>query len=95
MAKSTDPDQSTDLDLQCLLIQGMSCSAREGLTLSTLSTFSRRHFEIFFSIFRENRFDISCKLSCMKCQILIFLRKIRKQKSLVCRLLNESGKRLM
>ena len=34
------------------------------LTLSTLGTiFSRRHFEIFFSFFQENRICTSCKLS--------------------------------
>ena len=34
------------------------------LTLSTLDTiFSRRHFEIFFSFFQENRICTSCKLS--------------------------------
>ena len=34
MTNSADPDHmasSTDLDLHCLLRQGMSCSAREGL----------------------------------------------------------------
>ena len=32
MTNSADPDQKpTDLDLHCLLRQGMSCSAREGL----------------------------------------------------------------
>ena len=35
MINSTDPDQKpTDLDLRCLLRQGMSISAREGLRLS-------------------------------------------------------------
>ena len=34
------------------------------LTLSTLGkVFNRRHFEIFFSLFQENRICISCKLS--------------------------------
>ena len=37
MTNSADPDQlassETDLDLHCLLKQGMSCSAREGLNL--------------------------------------------------------------
>ena len=33
MTNSADSDQlATDLDLHCLLIPGMSCSAREGLT---------------------------------------------------------------
>ena len=37
MTNSADPDQlapqkPTDLDLHCLLRQGMSCSAREGLS---------------------------------------------------------------
>ena len=31
MTNSADPDQPTDLDIHCLLRQGMSCSAREGL----------------------------------------------------------------
>ena len=44
MANSADPDQlassevlqkPTDLDLHCLLGQGMSCSAREGLKRGT------------------------------------------------------------
>ena len=34
MTNSADPDKKpTDLDLHCLLRQGMSCSAREGLNL--------------------------------------------------------------
>ena len=34
------------------------------ITLSTLGKiFSRRHFEIFFSFFQENRICFSCKLS--------------------------------
>ena len=34
------------------------------ITLSTLGKiFNRRHFEIFFSFFQENRICISCKLS--------------------------------
>ena len=39
MTNSADPDQlaslqkPTDLDLHCLLRQGMMCSAREGLTV--------------------------------------------------------------
>ena len=42
------------------------------ITLSTSGKiFNRRHFEIFFSFFQENRICVSCKLSdCMKCQIL-------------------------
>ena len=38
MTNSADPDQlassTTDLDLHCLLRQGMSCTAREGLNWS-------------------------------------------------------------
>ena len=35
MTNSADPDQKpTDLDLHCLLRQGMTCSAREGLKCS-------------------------------------------------------------
>ena len=35
MTNSADPDQlaSSDLDLHCLLREGMSCSAREGLNV--------------------------------------------------------------
>ena len=37
MTNSADPDQKpTDLDLQCLLRQGMSCSAREGLIFNRI-----------------------------------------------------------
>ena len=36
------------------------------VTLSTLGKiFNRRHFEIFFSFFQENRICISCKLSSL------------------------------
>ena len=35
MINSADPDQKpTDLDLHCLLRQSMSCSAREGLSIT-------------------------------------------------------------
>ena len=38
MTNSADPDQkSTDLDLQCLLRQGMSCSARGLSMMRTLN----------------------------------------------------------
>ena len=55
-----------------------SCGRRVSLDVLTLSTlgkiFSRRHIEIFFLIFPENRINISCKLFpetiCMKRQIL-------------------------
>ena len=36
MTNSADPDQLADLDLHCLLRQGMACSAREGLKNSLL-----------------------------------------------------------
>ena len=50
MANSADPDQlaseeakllknPTDLDLHCLLRQGMSCSAREGLISGAIFLF--------------------------------------------------------
>ena len=45
MTNSADPDQlaePTDLDLHCLLRQGMSCSVREGL--SGKHTFSERNW---------------------------------------------------
>ena len=32
MTNSADPDKPTDLDLHCLLRQGMSCLARKGLS---------------------------------------------------------------
>ena len=36
------------------------------ITLSTLGKiFNRRHFEIFFSFFQENRICVSCKLSAL------------------------------
>ena len=41
MTNSADPDQfqkPTDLDLHCLLKQGMWCSAREGLILLFIKT---------------------------------------------------------
>ena len=46
MANSADPDQlaskPTDLDLQCVPRQGMSCLAREGLNAFTVSAASRK-----------------------------------------------------
>ena len=45
MTNSADPDQlaskPTDLDLQCLPRQGMSCLTREGLNAFTISAASR------------------------------------------------------
>ena len=44
MTNSADPDQlqkPTDLDLHCLLRQGMTCSAREGLIIRP------RHVPVF------------------------------------------------
>ena len=42
MTNSADPDQKpTDLDLHCLLRQGMSCLAREGLTFTMLWAISQ------------------------------------------------------
>ena len=46
MTNSADPDQlllqkPTDLDLHCLLRQGMSCLAREGLSLFSLKKYFR------------------------------------------------------
>ena len=42
MANSADPDQKpTDLDLHCLLRQGMSYSAREGLIMYQLKSSKR------------------------------------------------------
>ena len=62
------------------------------LTLSTLGTiFSRRHFEIFFSFFKENIICTSCKLSPLhetsNPVFLVMKRKKRKTNS-ICRLLN-------
>ena len=57
------------------------------LTLSTLGkNFNRRHSEIFFSFFQENRICITCKLSplhemsdpvfyCMKCPVFLVIKK--------------------
>ena len=54
MVNSVDPDQlasceakmSTDLDLHCLLRQGMSCSAREGLSICFADN-SHVHVDLF------------------------------------------------
>ena len=56
MANSADPDQwasseATDLDLHCLLRQGMSCSAREELILKIAITTAAEHMLIFFFFF--------------------------------------------
>ena len=62
------------------------------LTLSTLGTiFSRRHFEIFFSFFQENRICISCKLSLlheMSNPVFLVMKKKKKITNSFCRLLN-------
>ena len=47
MTNSADPDQlvsqkPTDLDLHCLLRQGMLCSAREGLNIQRQDTFLKK-----------------------------------------------------
>ena len=61
------------------------------LTLSTLGTiFSRRHFEIFFSFFQENRICTSCKLSPlheMSNPVFLVMKRKKKEKriqSVVC-----------
>ena len=93
---SVDPDQlasiswllkkPTDLDLHCLLRQGMSCSAREGLTFITLG---RQQIDDSFSYFSQKiGFNISCNLSlketiCMKC-LSLFSRKNIKNISECC-----------
>ena len=73
MTNRADLDQlasleATDLDLQCLRRQGMSCSAREGLKTGTLPLSSVQCFacwvfasadDIFF--FKIFGFCISCK----------------------------------
>ena len=57
MTNSADPDQlassrkPTDLDLHCLLRQGMSCSAREGLIL--YDTPLHQCFEVKVKDFRK------------------------------------------
>ena len=56
------------------------------LTLSTLGTiFSRRHFEVFFSFFQENRICTSCKLSPLDEMsnpvFLVMKRRKKKQKN--------------
>ena len=55
--------------------------------------FSRRHFEIFSYFPKKIGFDVSCRLSpmeiiCMECQILFSGGKLRKRKSIICRMLN-------
>ena len=53
MTNSADQDQlasSTDLDLHCLLRQGMSCSAREGLKGSRSGTWKRSAGNLFQKI---------------------------------------------
>ena len=63
MTNSADPDQlaslqkPTDLDLHSLLRQGMSCSAREGLTLKRQAKFVADDILnfFFFLFFRENK----------------------------------------
>ena len=54
------------------------------LTLSTLGTiFSRRHFEIFFSIFQENIICTSCKLSPLhetSNPVFLVMKRIKKKK---------------
>ena len=78
MTNSADPDQKpTDLDLHCLLRQGMSYSAREGLILSMLGKiFSRSHFEIFFLFFPENRLRVQPRRQfCLKSQSLFSEKK--------------------
>ena len=44
MTNSADPDQKpTDLDLHCLLRQGMSCLAREGLIVCSVPDYLLLH----------------------------------------------------
>ena len=67
------------------------------VTLITLGKNVRRHFKIFFLIFPENRFDISCKLSqletiCMKNIETCFLGKYQ---FVVCWSSQESGNLLL
>ena len=82
MTNSSDPDQLASSDLHCLLRQGMSYSAREGLMLSMLGkNFTRQDFKICFLFFQEDKFQhfmqtVSGTIS-MKCQNL-FLGEIRK-----------------
>ena len=57
MANNADPDQlllqkPTDLDLHCLLRQGMSRSAREGL-MSTHNMYFCGEIFIFIAAFQE------------------------------------------
>ena len=53
MTNSADPDQlANDLDLHCLLRQGMSCSAREGLNnVADIFFF----FFFWFEVLRPNQ----------------------------------------
>ena len=76
---SESSDQTTDVQSQSVQADPSLCTSFivgfamhrlmrdlsvQTLTLSSLGTiFSRRHFEIFFSFFQENRICISCKFS--------------------------------
>ena len=62
------------------------------LTLSTLGTIFSRHFEIFFSFFKENIICTSCKLSPLhetsNPVFLVMKRKKKKKMNSICCLLN-------
>ena len=65
MTNSADPDQlasseansEIDLDLHCLLRQGMTCLAREGLMIKVLSKVITDFFIIFLGISCESLAD--------------------------------------
>ena len=62
------------------------------LMLSTLDTiFSRRHFEIFFSFFQENRICTSCRLFPlheMSNPVFLVMKRKKNKTNSICRLLN-------
>ena len=63
--------EQSHLDLCCLQKLFLSHVAVKELTLSTLGkNFGRRHIDIFYIFSHGTGFDVSCKLICMKCQIL-------------------------
>ena len=104
--RSTDVQSQSvqaDLSLRTSFIVGFAMHRLmrqlfvQTLTISTLGTiFSRRHFEIFFSFFQENRICTSCKLSPLhEMWNLVFLEMKRKKKekriqSVVCWISPES-----
>ena len=81
MTNSADPDQlllqkPTDLDLHCLLRQGMSCSAREGLNTSLANSSVARlmlgRFGVYLFVYAKPHFTCSV-YTCSNCHSMYFL----------------------